>query len=95
MRAALILAAAVLAGCANPPIDNRSPEQIKASAADRSIKVQCILATTPWGPQRTVVFEYDRQSVLSGKIFASPDCGIEMTADPKPIPQPKPAGSQP
>lgn len=74
----------LLAGCANPPVDNRSAEQIKASAADRSIEAQCVLATTPWGPQRTVRVTVDKQSINSGLVTATPDCQITIQADPKP-----------
>jgi hypothetical protein len=81
---ATLAIAALLSGCsALTPVDNRSPEQIKASAADRSVKVTCVLVTTPWGPQRTVVMELDRQSVNSGVVRSSENCLLEIIAEPK------------
>lgn len=86
-----LLVAWALAGCtALAPVDNRTPEQIKASAADRSVKVTCVLVTTPWGPQRTVIMEMDRQAVNSGLVRSNENCVLEITADPKVKPQSQP-----
>jgi len=84
MRPFALPLALALVGCtALAPVDNRTPEQIKASAADRSVKVTCVLVTTPWGPQRTVVMEMDRQSVNSGLVRSSENCVLEIVAEPK------------
>lgn len=84
-RLTLALLTAALSGCAAlAPVDNRTPEQIKASASDRSVKVTCVLVTTPWGPQRTVIMEMDRQAINSGTAKSTENCTLEVTADPKP-----------
>lgn len=82
--ATVALAVACLSGCASlAPVDDRSAEQIRASAADRSIRATCVLVTTPWGPQRTTIVEMDRASIVSGRVRATPECIIEIVADPK------------
>ncbi len=75
---------ALLTGCASLTPDNRSPEQIKASASDRSIEVKCALVTTPWGPQRTILLTVDRSAINSGAVSATSDCQVSVQADSKP-----------
>lgn len=75
---------ALLTGCASLAPDDRSPEQIKASAADRSVEVKCVLVTTPWGPQRTILLTVDRSAINSGAVSATSDCQVSVQADSKP-----------
>lgn len=80
----LLVIACLLPGCASLAPDNRSPEQIKASSADRSIEVKCVLVTTPWGPQRTMLITVDRAAINSGAVTANSDCQVSVQAEPKP-----------
>lgn len=81
----LIAITAALAGCTSLPADptKMTPEQLTAAAKDRSISAICVLASTPWGPQRSVNVTLDKASIASGTVTMTPDCQVTIQADPK------------
>ena len=77
-----LLAAALLAGCGALPVDNRSPEQIKADG--RSVQATCSTAQGPGYTGRVVQLSVDSNVVKTGAVSVSTDCQITFTNEGKP-----------
>ena len=81
MKQALI-AVLLLTGCGNLPVDNRSPEQIKADG--RSVQATCSTANGPGYTGRVVQLSVDSNVVKTGAVSVSTDCQITFTNEGKP-----------
>lgn len=95
----VILLVGFLAGCAAQlPADNRSPEQIAASAKDKSATVECYYITSVYGVVRTVRVSVDKSSLGSGGASVTTDpetCKATITMTPRAPSAPATAGSAP
>ena len=78
-----LIAVAGLFGCGNLPVDNRTPEQIKADG--RSVQATCSTANGPGYTGRVVQLSVDSNVVKSGGVSVSQDCQITFTSG-KPAP---------
>lgn len=96
MRTAIVALAAILCGCAGLPADptHMTPEQLTALAKDRSASASCTLASTPWGPQRTIYVQLDKATIAAGGVTVTPDCQMSIQAEAAP-PRPAAAASAP
>jgi hypothetical protein len=88
--AALLLAifAGAGAGCAATtlPADPRSPEQIEASAKDKSATIECTVVHSVWVSMRTARGSVDKGSLGSGGATVSADpetCKMNISITPK------------
>ena len=82
-RIVAMIAAAGLFGCGNLPVDNRTPEQIKADG--RSVQATCSTANGPGYTGRVVQLSVDSNVVKAGGVSVSQDCQITFTSG-KPAP---------
>ena len=78
-----LIAAAGLGACGNLPVDNRTPEQIKADG--RSVQATCSTANGPGYTGRVVQLSVDSNVVKAGGVSVSQDCQITFTSG-KPAP---------
>lgn len=87
MRAPLVAIAAACCGCTTMPADpvRMSPEQLREWSKDKGVVAQCVLVTTPWGPQRSLSVSLDKSVIAAGSVGASPECEIRIQLEtPKP-----------
>lgn len=71
MSAMLVLA---MTGCAaSLPVDNRTPEQIAASAKDKSAVGECVVLTSIYGVVRSVRVSVDKSSLGTNGAVVSID----------------------
>ena len=82
-RLLALIAAAGLSACGNLPVDNRTPEQIKADG--RSVQATCSTANGPGYTGRVVQLSVDSNVVKAGGVSVSQDCQITFTSG-KPAP---------
>jgi len=86
----------VIAACSTQlPADNRSPEQIAASAKDKSATVECYYITSVYGVVRTVRVGVDKSSLGNSGATISTDpegCRATISILP-PLPRPVAASS--
>lgn len=75
MKTALVFAFALaLSACGNLPVDNRTPEQIKADG--HSVKATCSTANGPGYTGRVVQLSVDSSVIQDGSVALSQDCQI-------------------
>lgn len=88
MKPILLVAAAVLAGCASPlPLPNdagrMTPEQLRAVASDRNANVACTtFDAVLYGKATAVFLVLDRGVISSGSVVVTADCQIAITGGP-------------
>lgn len=72
-------------GCATSlPVDNRSAEQIAASAKDKSMTGTCTRVNSPWGVGVVVQFQVDATVVKNGAVTLTENCGMAFSNAPNP-----------
>jgi len=73
----------LLAGCTSLPSaydpSKLSPEQIKATVADKSATVACGLVTGTYGRATTVYVNLDKTSVVDGTVTVNAECVTTVT----------------
>ena len=74
IRTIAVLAAVGLSACGNLPVDNRTPEQIKADG--RSVQATCSTANGLGYTWRVVQLSVDSNVVKTGGVSVSQDCQI-------------------
>jgi hypothetical protein len=74
MKTAIVFASIVLAACGNLPVDNRTPEQIKADG--HSVKATCSTANGPGYTGRVVMLSVDSSVIKDGTVGVTQDCQI-------------------
>lgn len=72
MRALLLGAALLAAGCVTPIVDytSMSPEQIKELVKDKAAAANCIVLNTPYGRGVTTNFALDKSVIAQGGTFS-------------------------
>ena len=78
MKRFIVLLVAGLSACGNLPVDNRTPEQIKADG--RSVQATCSTANGPGYTGRVVQLSVDSNVVKAGGVSVSQDCQITFTS---------------
>lgn len=70
-----------MSGCGMLPVDNRTPEQIKADG--RSVQATCSTANGPGYTGRVVQVSVDSNVVKAGSVKVTTDCEITFVNEKK------------
>ncbi len=89
MKIVSFLLALLLVGCAtNLPVDNRTADQIAASAKDKSMTGICSRVNSPWGVGVVVQFSVDAKVVNNGAVTVTEQCSMTFSNAAKPASAP-------
>jgi len=81
----LILATALLSGCAAAVIDptKMTEGQLKAWASDKNANVVCVSGKSVTGNVTSTYVVLDKGTVVTGQVVVSPDCQVSISSEKK------------